>query len=86
MILIPSFFPNGGFLYFWTMLFKIVSLRYPVDNWGTEHTTENPVEILEALREQDSDDDCFTDESGNHFFIDDLIGKEVQVGDITITV
>ena len=44
------------------------------------------MEILEALREQDSDDDCFIDELGNHFFIDDLIGKEVQVGDITITV
>lgn len=68
------------------MAIKITHLAYPVDNRGTEHTTQDPVEILEALREQDSDDDCFTDELGNQFFIDDLIGKEVQVGDITITV
>lgn len=68
------------------MAIKICRLSYPVDNWGKEEVTEDPVQILEALREQDSDDDCFEDETGRAYFIDDLIGKEVQVGEIVIVV
>lgn len=73
-------------MYSCDMTIRITRLSYPIDNWGTEHRTEDPVEILEALREQDSDDDRFEDERGQAYFIDDLIGKEVRVGEAIITV
>lgn len=43
---------------------------------------EDPNVIMEALREQDSDDDLFTDAYGNTYFLDDLMGRELIVGDV----
>lgn len=60
---------------------KIVRLEETVDNWGRTETTSLPSEIAEILRDPAtwSDDQIFYDEENRPFFIDDLIGKEVEL-------
>ena len=61
---------------------KIVSVTWPTDNSGGEETSTHPSIILECLKVQDSDDDLFTDSEGKTYYIDDLIGQEVEVDGI----
>jgi hypothetical protein len=77
----PSFFLTGGFLYLCAMPIHITSIEFPLDNSGRIKVYEDPDVIMEALREQDSDDDLFTDSDGNTYYLDDLIGHELLVGD-----
>lgn len=60
---------------------KIVRLEETVDNWGRTETTSLPSEIAEILRDPETwtDDQIFYDEENRPFFIDDLIGKEVEI-------
>jgi hypothetical protein len=60
---------------------KIVRLEETVDNWGRTETTGLPSEIAEILRDPETwtDDQIFYDEENRPFFIDDLIGKEVEL-------
>lgn len=60
---------------------KIVRLEETVDNWGRTETTSLPSEIAEILRDPETwtDDQIFYDEENRPFFIDDLIGKEVEL-------
>jgi len=60
---------------------KIVRLEETIDNWGRTETTNLPSEIAEILRDPETwtDDQIFYDERNRPFFIDDLIGKEVEL-------
>jgi len=60
---------------------KIVRLEETIDNWGRTETTSLPSEIAEILRDPETwtDDQIFYDEENRPFFIDDLIGKEVEL-------
>ena len=60
---------------------KIVRLEETIDNWGRTETTRLPSEIAEILRDPETwtDDQIFYDEENRPFFIDDLIGKEVEL-------
>ena len=60
---------------------KIVRLEETIDNWGRTETTSLPSEIAEILRDPETwtDDQIFYDEENRPFFIDDLIGKEVEI-------
>jgi hypothetical protein len=60
---------------------KIVRLEETIDNWGRTKTTNLPSEIAEILRDPETwtDDQIFYDERDRPFFIDDLIGKEVEL-------
>ena len=60
---------------------KIVRLEATIDNWGRTETTSLPSEIAEILRDPETwtDDQIFYDEENRPFFIDDLIGKEVEI-------
>ena len=60
---------------------KIVRLEETIDNWGRTETTDLPSEIAEILRDPETwtDDQIFYDEENRPFFIDDLIGKEVEL-------
>jgi hypothetical protein len=60
---------------------KIVRLEETIDNWGRTETTNLPSEIAEILRDPETwtDDQIFYDEENRPFFIDDLIGKEVEL-------
>jgi hypothetical protein len=63
------------------MPIHIIRIEFPLDNSGRIKVYEDPEVIMEALREQDSDDDLFTDSDGNTYFLDDLMGHELLVGD-----
>lgn len=60
---------------------KIVRLEETIDNWGRTETIDQPSEIAEVLRDPETwtDDQIFYDEENRPFFIDDLIGKEVEL-------
>jgi hypothetical protein len=60
---------------------KIVRLEETIDNWGRTEVTNLPSEIAEILRDPETwtDDQIFYDEENRPFFIDDLIGKEVEL-------
>lgn len=60
---------------------KIVRLEETIDNWGRTETTNLPSEIADVLRDPETwtDDQIFYDEENRPFFIDDLIGKEVEL-------
>jgi hypothetical protein len=60
---------------------KIVRLEETIDNWGRTEVNNLPSEIAEILRDPETwtDDQIFYDEENRPFFIDDLIGKEVEL-------
>jgi hypothetical protein len=60
---------------------KIVRLEETIDNWGRTETTNLPSEIAKILRDPETwtDDQIFYDERNRPFFIDELIGKEVEL-------
>ena len=69
---------------------KIVRLEETIDNWGRTETIDQPSEIADVLRDPETwtDDQIFYDEENRPLFIDDLIGKEVElegIGTIKIT-
>lgn len=66
------------------MAIEIISVTWPTDNSGGEETSTHPAVILECLKEQDSDDDLFTDSNGKKYYIDDLIGQEVEVNGVIL--
>jgi hypothetical protein len=67
---------------------KIVYYSDVISHWGQTESSIKPKRIIEALQNPDewSDDMTFRDEAGYVYFLDDLIGKEVQVGDNIFTV
>ena len=60
---------------------KIVKYRETIDNWGRTETVTDPNQIAEVLRDPETwtDDYLFFDEENNVYFIDDLVGKEVEL-------
>ena len=66
---------------------EIISYTRTLDNWGKTTTSKSPKEIKRALTAQDEFDDdiLFHSLHGVHS-IDDLLGKEVKVGDSVFTV
>jgi len=64
----------------------IVKMTEVIDNWGREEVTENAEEIAKVLKDPETwtDDITFTDQTGIIYFIDDLIGETVMVGDTCI--
>jgi hypothetical protein len=67
---------------------EIVLYAEAMDNRGKESKTKDFKKISYALRASDefNDDMRFEDSTGNMYFIDDLIGKTVKVGDETFEV
>ena len=63
------------------MAIKIVYYEETLDNWGKKDSTENPEKIHQALTrgEEWNDDMVFQDDTGQIYFIDDLLGKEIMV-------
>ena len=60
---------------------KIVKYRETIDNWGRTETVTDPNRIAEVLRDPETwtDDYLFFDEENKVYFIDDLVGKEVEL-------
>jgi hypothetical protein len=69
-------------------LINIVYYFEVIDNWGRNESSAVPERIIKVLQNPDewSDDIIFQDSTGKLYFIDDLVGKEVQVGDTIFTV
>ena len=66
---------------------KIVHYSEVIDNWDRVDTSDDPEVIRQVLQQTKfTDDMTFRDENGRSYFIDDLIDKEVQVGDVVFTV
>jgi hypothetical protein len=67
---------------------EIVYYSEVIDNWGKTESSEKPDAILKVLQTPDewSDDMMFQDKGGRKYDIDDLIGKQVKVGNKTILV
>ena len=59
-----------------------------LDNWGRTESSTKPDVIKRVLQTPDefSDDMQFEDKEGRIYFIDDLIGQEIQVGEEIFTV
>lgn len=64
----------------------IIKMTEVIDNWGREEVTENAEEIMKVLKDPETwtDDITFTDQTGIIYFIDELIGETVMVGDTCI--
>jgi len=60
---------------------KIVKYEETVDNWGRTETVTDPKQIAQVLLDpaEWTDDLLFFDDSGDVHFIDDLVGKEVEL-------
>jgi hypothetical protein len=60
---------------------KIVKYRETIDNWGRTETVTDLNQIAEVLRNPETwtDDYLFFDEENKVYFIDDLVGKEVEL-------
>jgi len=67
---------------------EIVYYSEVIDNWGKTESSETPGIILKVLQTPDewTDDMIFQDKGGRKYDIDDLIGKQVKVGNKTILV
>ena len=67
-------------------MIKIVYFSETIDNWGRTESSMKGDIIFSALNnvEEWTDDMVFEDVHGEKYFIDDLIGKQVQVTDIGI--
>jgi hypothetical protein len=67
---------------------EIVYYSEVLDNWGKTESSEKPDAILKVLQTPDewSDDMMFQDKGGKKYDIDELIGKQVKVGNKTITI
>jgi hypothetical protein len=67
---------------------EIVFYAEAFDNIGREKKTKDLKKIKYALKASDefNDEMRFEDRFGNMYFIDDLIGKTVKVGDETFEV
>jgi len=63
------------------MEIKIVYYEETLDNWGKKDSSENPETIHKVLTngEEWNDDMVFRDESGQIYFIDDLLGKNISL-------
>lgn len=66
---------------------KIVGCTETVDNWGSveKYSTDQTLALLKNPDEW-TDDQVFWGPMNEQYFIDDLIGKEVQCGVETFTV
>jgi hypothetical protein len=60
---------------------KIVKYRETIDNWGRTEMVTDPKQIEQVLRDPETwtDDYLFFDEENKVYFIDDLVGKEVEL-------
>lgn len=69
-------------------MIKITYYEEVIDNWGRTESSIKPEIIKSVLTNQKdwNDDMTFEDEGGKKYFIDDLIGKEVEVGGVTFTI
>ena len=66
---------------------QIVGCVETVDNWGrTERYTEQQTLGLLTNPDEWTDDQIFYGPNNERYFIDDLIGKEVQCGSATVTI
>jgi len=67
---------------------EIVYYSEVLDNWGRTESSMKPELIAAALKDPESwtDDITFEDKGGRKYFIDDLIGQEVRVGNEIFTV
>jgi hypothetical protein len=65
---------------------KIVYYSEVIDNWGRTESSAKGHNIFSVLNNPMdwNDDMMFYDERGCKYFIDDLVGKQVQVVDIGI--
>lgn len=63
------------------MTIKITHYSETIDNWGRTESSSKGEVIRNVLTDTDNwnDDMKFEDENGKLYFIDDLIGKEVEV-------
>lgn len=63
------------------MAIKIIYFEETLDNWGKKESSEKPERIHKALTstEEWNDDMVFEGENNQIYFIDDLIGKDVEV-------
>jgi hypothetical protein len=52
-------------------------------NWGRTESSRDPARLKEVLQtvEEFTDDMTFEDNTGHIYFIDDLIGHQVKIGD-----
>lgn len=67
---------------------NIVYYSEVLDNWGRTESSKDPAKIKKVLEnaEEFNDDMTFEADSGQLFFIDELIGHEVKVGDFQFVV
>lgn len=67
------------------MAIKITYYSEVIDNWGREESSAKALVIYSVLTNSEAwnDDMRFEDESGRVYFIDDLIGKEVELEGIS---
>ena len=65
---------------------KIIGCVETVDNWGNENKLDEQ-ETYKLLINPDewTDDQRFYDEFDNCYFVDDLVGKKIQVGPYIFT-
>lgn len=65
---------------------KIIYYSEVIDNWGRTESSFDSKRIYEILMSPEdwTDDMKFEDENGKIYFIDDLIGKEVELENVGI--
>ncbi len=70
------------------MAIKIIYYHETIDSWGRSESSFKPHIIAEVLKDTENftDDMTFEDDRKRRYSIDDLIGKEVQVGEEIFTV
>lgn len=63
------------------MAIKIVYYSEVIDNWGRRESSAKALVIYSVLTNPEawSDDMAFEDESGRVYFLDDLVGQEVEL-------
>jgi hypothetical protein len=62
---------------------NIVYYEEALDNWGRTESSRDPERLKEVLQtiEEFTDDMTFEDNTGHVYFIDELIGHQVKIGD-----
>jgi len=62
---------------------NIVYYSEVIDNWGRTESSREPARLKEVLQavEEFTDDMTFEDNTGHTYFIDELIGHQVKIGD-----
>lgn len=67
---------------------EIVYYSEVIDNWGRTESSQKPNLIKDILKDEAAwtDDLTFEDKQGNVYYVDDLVGKQVKVGNEVFTI